>query len=396
MQLNKIKQYIKKHLPIVAQIYKHYESSQKIVNYFSTNYKKNALLSYTTYPFKKGQCLSHTNYYEAMSWAKILNKTGYNVDVIHYDYSSKINFSKYSVLIGFGDAFQKYFESGFNHVKTIYYGTGMHVCHQNHVTLKRIKDVYLKRGKWLCCSARFVEKTWTHQTFLVDAIIALGNEICKESYSKFYDGPIYSLPAPFFKVLDAHEILSQGHKNNIKGFLWFGSSGLIHKGLDLVLEVFANHPKIKLHICGPIKNELDFEKVYFKELYQLPNIITHGFVDISSQLFKEILQDCAFVISPSCSEGGCTGTLTAIGNGALIPIITKETTISTGFEIWINDLSVKDVEKAIDKALKLTENETLELRKRNLEYVLKYHSQENYYKELENAIIEILEVKNEL
>ena len=119
---------------------------KKVKNYFRTNYTKNALLSYITYPFTRKECLRHTNYYEAKAHAKILNELGYNIDIIDYDYPKKIDFSKYHLLVGFGDVFQKYFESGYKHIKTIYYGTGMHVCHQKNATLKRVKDVYKKKG----------------------------------------------------------------------------------------------------------------------------------------------------------------------------------------------------------------------------------------------------------
>jgi hypothetical protein len=385
----------KNKLSLLFKLYKYF-NSRKISNYFKTKYSKNALLSYITYPFVKEQNLSHTNYFEAISHAKILNELGFNVDIIDYDYDRNVDFSKYRVLVGFGEQFTNYFNSGFTHMKTIYYGTGMHVCHQNNATLKRLKQVYQKKGIWLTKSTRYVEKTWTYQTMLVDAIIALGNDICKESYAKYYNGPIFIIPAPFYKVLDGYEILSKKTKNSAKGFLWFGGAGLIHKGLDLVLEYFIEHPELTLHICGPIKNEPDFEKLYYKELYQTPNIITHGFIDISSEHFKQILEECAFIIFASCSEGGGPSVITAIGNGALIPIITKETTISTNFEVWIEDFTVEEIEKAVNKALSFSEDAIIEMQKANLEYVLENHSQTNYYKELKKAYIGILGYKDDL
>jgi hypothetical protein len=391
-----MKKLIKSKFPLLFDgIRKIYLKNKKVVNYFNTKHTKNALLSYITYPFTKGQSLSHTNYYEALSHARILNELGFNVDIVDYDYSGKIDFKKYEVLVGFGEPFVSYFKSGFTHIKTINYGTGMENTYTNYISLKRIKEVYLTKKVWLFDSARYIEKTWMPGTILVDAILALGNNVCVESYAKYYDGIIYSIPGLFYKTQNAYGILKDSDVKIVKNnYLWFGSSGLVRKGLDLVLEVFAKHPELKLHICGPIKNEPDFEKLYFKELFQTHNIINHNFVDISSRLFKEILHDCAFVIFPSCMEGGSPSTLTAVGNGALIPIVTKETTISTGFEIWINEISVEGVEKALRKAMELTEDKIVELRRRNLEYVLNHHSQENYYKELKKAICEILGVKN--
>jgi len=307
----KVKKIIKKFLPksILEQI--RYIQDKPIINYFNKNYKKRALLSYITYPFKKNS-MNHTNYYEVHTWAKILDELGYQVDIVQYNYSKKLNISKYDLICGFGDVFQYYFESGKN-AKTIYYGAGMHVCHQNNASLKRVKDVYRKKSVWLAKSARFVEKTWTHQTSLVDGIIALGNDVCADSYRKYYDGLVYSLPALFYKTKDGNSILENRKSDSNKNFLWFGSSGLIHKGLDLLLDYFSNNEEITLHICGPITNEKDFVEAYKKELFNTKNIINHDFVDIESEKFTNILMSCSFVIFPSCSEGGAPSVLTAIG-----------------------------------------------------------------------------------
>lgn len=59
-----------------------------------------------------------------------------------------------------------------------------------------------------------------------------------------------------------------------KRFLWFGSGGMVHKGLDLVLEAFAEMPEYHLTVCGPVSREQDLEQACFKELHQTPNIET--------------------------------------------------------------------------------------------------------------------------
>ena len=381
---------IKKRIPLIMKrIVLKYLNNKIIKNYFQTEYKKDALLSYITVPFEK-KSLSHTNFFEAQSWAKILNELNYNVDIIHYESSKKIDLSKYDLICGFGDVFQRYFEAKDDKAKTIYYGTGMHVCHQNQASLLRVKNVYEKKGVWLGKSARFVEKTWTHQTTLVDGIIALGNNVCAESYQRYYDGLVLSLPAPFYKTLNANLILKNKDNTSNKNFLWFGSSGLIHKGLDLLLDYFSKNQDLTLHICGPIVNEQDFVKVYQKELFETKNILCHGFIDIRGDKFEKILTLCSFVIFPSCSEGGAASVLTAIGNGGLIPIITKETTISTGSEILIETLDDAGIVNAVKKATQLNEDELLDLSQKNLEYVFRYHSQDHYTNQLKLAIESIL------
>lgn len=392
-----MKKTIKKLIPkIIKNLIIGYMNNQLISNYFKKNHRKHALLSYILTPFKKDS-LSHTNFYEAQSWAKILDALGYNVDIVDYRNTRNIDLSKYDLLCGFGDIFQKVFESiNHNKIQTIYYGTGMHSCHQNTISLQRVKDVYIKKGVWLGKSARLVEKTWTHQTALVDGIISLGNEVCADSYRKYYDGKVYSLLAPFYETLNGESIIKQRDNSSAKHYLWFGSSGLIHKGLDLCLDYFSQNKDVFLHICGPIENEKEFIDVYKKELFESSNIKLHGFIDIASKEFETILSLCSFTIFPTCSEGGCASVLTSIGNGGLIPIITKETTIETGHEIWIEGFNYESVDKAIKQSQALSFEKIKELQYNNLTFVKANHTQEIYYQQLKTNIQKILGIDNDL
>ena len=361
-----------------------------LTNVFNKDFKRAVLISYITVPFRK-PTLSHSNSYEVLAAARVFDDLGYIVDVISYNTLPK-ELEKYDVIYGFGDVFRAYFESGLNNKTTIYYATGFHVCHQNTSSLNRIRDVYNKKGVWIGKSARFVEKTWSHQTTLVDGIIALGNELCAESYKKYYDGKIFSLPAPFFCTLDGNKILSIRNNHSKQSYFWFGSSGLVHKGLDICLDFFRSRPDLTLHICGNIEHENQFEDVYRHELYELPNIHVHGFVKIDSAKFEHILKQCSFVIFPSCSEGGGVSVLTAIGNGALIPIITKESSISTGYEILIEEISIQGIARAVEYSESLELEQLLNLQYANLQYVLKEHNQTIYYERLKKIIEEIIVV----
>ena len=371
-----------------------YLNNKVIYNHFKKNHPQNALLSYILTPFKKDS-LSHTNFYEAQSWVKILDELGYNVDIIDYRNTKIFDLSKYDLICGFGDIFQKLFESNYHKkIQTIYYGTGMHVCYQNTSSLKRVQDVYKKKGIWLGKSARFVEKTWTHQTSLVDGIIALGNEVCADSYKKYYDGKVYSLPAPFYQKHNGEKIIMQRVDSSKRHYLWFGSAGLIHKGLDLCLDYFSKNKDIFLHICGPIEHEKDFVSMYKQELFDLSNIKLYGFIDIASQEFETILSLCSFTIFPSCSEGGCASVLTAIGNGGLIPIITKQTTIDTGYSIWIEELNYDSIEKAVKFSKTLSFEEIKELQYKNLSFVQINHTKQIYYERLKQNIQDIIRLNN--
>ena len=118
----------------------------------------------------------------------------------------------------------------------------------------------------------------------------------------------------------------------------------------------------------------------------------HDFIDIQSESFAKILAQCSFVVYPSCSEGGSPSVLNVIGNGGLIPIITKETTISTGAEIWIEGFDYVSIDKAIKKSQRLTFMEIKNLQNENLRFVTMNNSQEKYYDDLKKNILKIIEI----
>jgi len=108
-------------------------------------------------------------------------------------------------------------------------------------------------------------------------------------------------------------------------FLWFGSHGLVHKGLDLVLEAFAQMPELSLTVVGPVQAEPDFIEAYQREL-ALPNVHVLGWLDTRSPQFGELLATHVGIVYPSCSEGGGGSVITCL-HGGLIPVVTREASV---------------------------------------------------------------------
>jgi len=363
------------------------------VNYFKTNFRENALISYITNPFKNGIHLRHTNQAEALEIAKVFGEIGYNVDIVDYYYEGNLNYNKYSVIFGFGEPLINSFYRRNHKILTIYYGTGMHVIHQNHATLKRIEEVYKKKGKWLLESGRIVDKAWSVQTSLVNNIITLGNDEVVSSYQKYFSRKVYNIPISYYKIFNHEEILKNKNYNNSKNhFLWFGSLGLIHKGLDLLLEVFKKLPDVHLHICGPIDNEPKFKKIYYEELYNTKNIHTYGYQNIQSKSFKDIINKCAFIIFPSCSEGEPSSVINVMVYG-LIPIVTNTAGIRIkNYGIEIKELNHKSIKESVIKAVNLSESEIEKRAIKCASDTINSHSIEKYSYELKKALIDILEL----
>ena len=120
-----------------------------------------------------------------------------------------------------------------------------------------------------------------------DCAAVLGNEFTISTYT-YANKPIYRVPisAPFLYPWPEGKDFEACRRH----FLWFGSHGFVHKGLDLVLDAFAEMPDYHLTVCGPIREEIekDFEKAFYKELYQTSNIRTLGWVDIGRPEFTKL------------------------------------------------------------------------------------------------------------
>ena len=156
-----------------------------------------------------------------------------------------------------------------------------------------------------------------------DAATLLGNADTHASY--LYAGkPVFQVPNPSNALHPAPEGKDiEACRNR---FLWLGSAGLVHKGLDLVLEAFAGMPEMHLTVCGPIAEDRDFADAYRRELYETPNIRTHGWIDITGPDFTRMASGTLGVVYPSCAEA-CCGSVVNVMHAGVIPIVSRQTGI---------------------------------------------------------------------
>ncbi len=361
-------------------------------NVFSTDFPKNVLIIYLINPFMEKIKYHHTNLYECYEIAKIFKELNYNVDVVNYN--SRLNnlkYDKYHVLFGFGDPLCKsYYSKSKITTKKIYYGTGCHIEFQNTETLKRIVELYNKKKVYLPESGRIVDKAWSIQTSLVDSMIILGNQFTKNTYQKHFKKDILTINSSYLHVYDIN-LRNKNFNEARNNFLWFGGPGMIHKGLDILLDIFSKRKDIILHVCGPIKNEKRFEKLYFRELYQTENIKTYGFINLHSMQFIELMKLCAFNIFPSCSEGSSPSVITTMGNGGLIPIIPEACGIDIGhYGYHLKDLKESTISGVINRVVKEKKEDLFKKSKASMEYAKNHHSVNVYRNNIRKSIVKIL------
>ncbi len=363
-----------------------------IINYFGTDFNHSMLLSYITKPFRRGPDLTHTNMVEALEIAKLFRDMGYNVDIVDYDYEGYVDHDKYKLLFGFGEPFVKNFYGKKSKIISIYYATGMSIETQNRNSLKRVEEFYRRKGVYLTSSARIYDKSWNIQSLFPDAIIALGNITAVKSFAAITDKKVYSLNPSFIKVYDYKEIIGVRDITSAKrNFLWFASSGMIHKGLDLLIEAFKELKHLELHICAPLQDEPEFRKVYSSELNNLTNIHYYGFISLNSSKFKELITKCAIMVYPSCSEGGSPAVLNVCGNSGIIPIVSQEGTIDVeDFGYLLENLQIETIKKAV---VRVSEMSDTDLRERSIlsgKTISENHSLTKYSAELKNIVTEVI------
>jgi glycosyltransferase involved in cell wall biosynthesis len=129
--------------------------------------------------------------------------------------------------------------------------------------------------------------------------------------------------------------------------MWFASRGMVHKGLDLVLEAFAELPEYQLTVIGPVEDEPEFVNLYRRELYHTPNIRCAGWLDKGNKQFKEVLDQSVGHIFTSCSESGATGVFETMVGG-VIPIVTYESSVDVeDYGIFLKDSSIEEIKEGV-------------------------------------------------
>jgi glycosyltransferase involved in cell wall biosynthesis len=363
-----------------------------LTNVFKTDHQRKVLVSYISAPFIHGQKSVHTNYIECYFAAQIFNELGFCVDVIDFNSEYIPDYSKYGVIYGFGTPYEKsFYDPSFTGIRIIY-SPGCNTVYSNIVSSLRLKSARKKLGYFPARLSRVTNDAWPLQKYLSDAIICLGNAFVADTYGKEnLEMPIYSLDLFHLKP-DTEIDLSDKDFGAAKFHLiWFGSQGSIHKGLDIALEIIEKNSGLTLHVCGyDQKNEPEILTLY-KTIFDGGRAINHGFVDINSPKFKDLMLQCGAVIFPSTSEGGAASIITLMANGGLVPVITKQcglTLNNLAFEA--EKATVEDLDAQVQQYLLM---DTVALKKRATElqqYAQSVHSYPLYQSNLRSIIGKIL------
>lgn len=182
-----------------------------------------------------------------------------------------------------------------------------------------------------------------------DAILQMGdlNYHILKKIQAFSDTQIFSISSFGLGItLDKPNRISYTEKS----FIWFGSHGVTHKGLDKVIEAFRELPELTLYVAGCSDKE-------FSRLNPTNNTKHAGMLDVRESEFISLTNKCMAFILPSASEGISTAAITCMYRG-LVPIVTPEVNIDMTYAIQIEN-SIPSIIEAARKTSSLEDKDLL-------------------------------------
>lgn len=280
---------------------------------------------------------SHPQYYKTMVMAQTFVEIGYDVDVVHCENQKFVPWKSYDVVVDTRFNLQRlsaYLPS--NCIKILHCDTAQ-LVYQNVAEMTRVLAFQARRGVTLPLNRLEIPHLGVEQA---DYLTTCGNEFTMNTFA--YSGkPIFRLPMLAQQMWPWPE--TKDFKASRHRFLWFGSRGMVHKGLDLVLEAFVQIPECQLTIVGPVHDEPEFVNVYRKELFHTSNIKCVGWLDKASDEFRIILEQSVAHVFPSCSEAGAAAVIETMAAG-VIPVVTYEASIDVeNFGVLLADASIETI-----------------------------------------------------
>ena len=354
------------------------------INRDCTKEQKKILLCYLDYARtvrELRQNFGHTNRQEMMQMIKVCIDNDWCIDVCGCNdmYAREyIRADYYDYILGFGENFRYAKEKNPKALAIIYMTENPHdiSCERESERLAYFKE---RTGRTF-----HLERTGVYyqkdDEKNADAVICLGDENYFPKDKKVVRIWPSALKNPTFR-LD----FSEKKKTN---FMVYGTDGFVHKGNDILIEIFAKHPEWNLYLCGARGAEKAKEAGY-----QLPpNVHAVGFVDTMSEQFNEIVGKCYYLLLPSCSEAPSTAVLTGMRHG-MLPVVSRGIGLD-GLEDYLayfSDYHIETVEGMLEQLVSQETDESClqEKSRHSMEYADTHYRLVDYTDGLRDALSQL-------
>lgn len=292
----------------------------------------------------------HSHLWECWTTVRILNELGFDVEAIRWDDWAFRPRKEYPIIFDISSNLTRLALHMEGHPLLLLHRTGADAFFQNAAEIRRVKAMEERRNT-LYCPKRIVAYPDIERLALerADSATLFGNEWTRQTYPVELRDKLQLVPV---SGSDVRGVAKRGpYVAPERNFLCFCGSGAVHKGVDLLLEVFGHHPELTLHIVGDVSSEPDFKRAYLRELTAATNIHCHGFLNASDPRFKTVLESCFAFLLPSCSEGMSPAVVTCLQLG-LYPIISRESgvTLPDGCGRYLETCSIVEIETVVKEA----------------------------------------------
>jgi hypothetical protein len=353
-------------------------------------HKKRALYSYIDSVVKledNSEYLSgHSNKWESREIAHLIMGLGYKLDCISWVDNEFIPSTKYDLVFDIYTNLHRlkdYYELGTNKLLHL---TGSYGPFQNNAELERIQAFEERTGVKYTPKRQVLDiPGYLASLEIADHCSLIGNQYTLSTFPEKYRQKITPIPDTSSTIS-----LIKNSDNYIppnKEFIWFFGAGGVHKGLDLVLEVFKKRKNFTLNVVGNIETETDFFEAYGPTLLNSSNINYYGYLDTSEPKLIEIFSRCFCIIGPSCSEGMSTAIATGLKIG-LFPIISHNTgiTLPVNCGFFLQNNTIEEIDSKVCQVMMMNDSQIIEQIHEIQELALLTHSRSNFTK-LMNAYL---------
>lgn len=396
-----MKRYIKE--AVRALLLKYPQEAVKLGRFFGGKYQvninldllnssqKKVLLCYLHLEDVDFDKVKHANYMHANQIVKYFINNDYCIDVCACSdiFSFEIlKNKKYDIVIGLGEVFKRICKSQPTAKKIIL------ITENNPIIVSKKyaeRIAYFKqRHPYINCDASMVRKGYIDEDMfeLSDLAIIMNSRYNAESMKHYFDKE-YLINSNAF--INSEYVFDRANLENRieqikRNFLWFGSDGLIHKGVDILIDAFKEMPELAINFYGLSTAE---RRLFHK--LRVSNTLDCGRVNVQkTEFIDKIVNQHCFIIFPSCSEGMSTAVATCMAHG-IIPILTKE----CGFEpneyiIELGGWHIEDIKCAVKRAISMNNEDILNFREGCFQYARKNFSLEKFDSSFENIMDDIL------
>jgi len=288
--------------------------------------------------------------------ARALNQSGYAVDVISYKDAGFTPEREYDLFVGHdGVSFKRISEMLVGRAKRVTYVTGAYSDAHDEESEKAYSRFCLSRGldRASLNTRRSIDAS-SYAISSADLVVCLGKET-RKTFVPVAKSVVAINNAAYLELNFTPEQLA--HRTVPPSFVYYGGTGNIQKGVDLLIEAFAGMPEAHLYLFSPLEPEVT--RAYAREL-RSPNIHFGHHWRFFPNLVRRLISSCTFSLLCGFATGQSTALIAGLGLG-LIPVVNTEADIESP-GVPIAETTVQGVRDAVRRALALSQPEIAALR----------------------------------